>query len=88
MGWLTGFLGGLLEFFLLKELTTSILTGRTKRALLVLLFNMSSIMGLLVLVLWLWRDQLIACGIAMAATLIACALGAFLVQRRIKKEGD
>ena len=88
MGWLVGLLGGLLEFVLLKEMVASILAGRTTRALIASVLNLFCMMGVLALVMILWRNQLVASGAVMAGALITSSLYAYFKQRRTKREGD
>ncbi len=88
MGWLVGLLGGLLEFVLLKEMVASILAGRTTRVLIASVLNLFCMMGVLALVMILWRNQLVASGAVMAGALITSSLYAYFKQRRTKREGD
>jgi len=87
MAWLLGVLGGFAEYILLKQTLTALLKGQSGKMLLFFLANLCCLLGVLGLVVILWRDQLIACGIIMAGTLILLAAAVWVKQLQSKKEG-
>lgn len=88
-GLATGLAAGVLEYFLLRKYTARVLAGDMPMALLFMGAKLLVLLGVLLAVALIWRDQLVLAGAGVAVPLIALSVAQFARQHiRQKKERE
>lgn len=82
IGFLIGFVGGVIEFLLLKRLTVFIIETKVKRAIGFFLLKLL-VYALVLTATGIWfRDQLLYCGLGLVGVILICSLVYFLFMKK------
>ncbi len=89
MGWIVGFVGGFAGYTFLKKATTALAAGQIGTMAVMLLLNVGCLAITVAIVAVFFKDQLMACGLSLAGSLIVfSALPSIKLMRKRKKRTE